>query len=94
MLLNLFSLIYQGSARAQIEKKLNKLELLNEWFIAVSTWHMLTFSDWVSKDETKYTMGNSMIFFILLCSFTNLFLVFKDLIHNTILLKKRILPRI
>ena len=57
MFMNLFMLVYQGYFMPIKMNVLNRIECFNELCITFSTLHMLYFTDWVLKPETKFYYG-------------------------------------
>ena len=61
MMINLFIVIYQASYNPFITKKKNRIELFNEVFITIITFHICLFTEFMPNQESKITMGWSMI---------------------------------
>ena len=52
--------MYIGYFRPKQERKMNRLELFNEFFFQMFCYHGFCFTDWVDKD-TQYLLGQSFI---------------------------------
>ena len=87
---NIVFLIYFGSTQVYYVPLMNRLEFNTEMFIAIISYHLITFTDFVSPKgdglKTRVLMGYSFIFFVSLLVFVNLYFVFKIAV-NTFKLK-------
>ena len=77
-LLNLFVIIYIGSAQAFSARKLNKIDLMNETFVAFITLQMVAFTDYVDNQESKTLAGWIFNIFLCLLLIINIILIFID----------------
>ena len=66
------------------------LEVFNEVILFLLIYHLICFTDFVPKPETRYTMGYSYIFFAASSLFVHSFLLFR---RNVINIWKRFEPR-
>ena len=76
---NILLLIWSVKASAYKNNFLNKLEMNTEMFIAIITFHLLTFTDFVPEIQTRVLMGYSFIFWVLMLVVINLYFVFKEM---------------
>jgi hypothetical protein len=74
-LLNLFLGIYYGNFYPRSVRHINLIELFNEFQIQVFCLHLVCFTDMVSNNELKYSMGYSAIAFVSLICLFNLGIV-------------------
>ena len=65
-LINLFILMYIGKAKALKEKEMNKIDLINETFLAFITFFTVKFTEFVQNEESKYLAAWSFNILILL----------------------------
>ena len=77
-LLNFFVIIYIGSAQAFQVRKLNKIDLMNETFVAFITLPMVTFTEFSDNQESKTLAGWIINIFLCLLLIINIILIFID----------------
>ena len=78
MLLNLFIIIYQGSICPFITRQQNRIELFNEVFITIITFHLCLFTQFVPEYEVQIKMGWSLIFFTVVLSLGNFMIILRE----------------
>jgi len=61
MYLSMAVIIMIGLSEPLKTKKLNRIELFNEVFTLLTVYHLMIFTDFVPKTETKFLMGWSVI---------------------------------
>ena len=71
--LNTLSILYQGWYRPYELPGVNKKELVNEAFIQLNTYFLITYSDFVGDAEARYTMGWTNIVCLAIMLAFNLF---------------------
>jgi len=64
MNMNIACLIYEGLARPGDRVYINRLEMLNEWFVNTTTFFLLFFTDWIGDYELQFKLGWAVIGFI------------------------------
>jgi hypothetical protein len=84
--LNLFSLIYLGQFKPFKLRRLNRLELFNEFCIAICTLHLLCFTDWVRSQKMHEIMGWSLIVIIVINIVLNFYFVIRTFLKEVCLL--------
>ena len=87
---NLFMMIYQGSFGPFKNPLRNKVESMNEIFIAICSYHMMLYSEWVLSQQVQFNYGWSQIFFMILLITVNLIFVFYSTAKGLFLLCKKI----
>ena len=80
--MNLGITIYIGSVKPFNCREKNYLEMFNETFVTIVTWHSLFFTDLVPTRENRFQFGWSMIFFMVLNAACNMTTVIKLLVRN------------
>ena len=81
MVLNLGYLFYLIAARPSVDKRLNRIEVINEFCIMIIGYFLLGFSDFVLEPKMKITIGSWMIWLTLLnLGFNFLMIVLKMII--------------
>ena len=90
LLLNNIILIYQGSFSPLISRTKNRIELMNEVFIQVTTLHIVIFTDFVPDQEAQYLAGFSMIIFLALCTIANCSYILKFGFRSLYLIVKKV----
>lgn len=68
-------IIAVGMSNPFDRKKNLVIEFMNESLIMISSYHLFTFTDFVSSPQTRYLMGRSIIFFTCTCIIVNLSIV-------------------
>lgn len=63
--LNLFMLMYHGNTRPFTSGFRSKVEIVNEVFIAVGTFHFMLFTDFTKDVDVQFTVGWSLAGFII-----------------------------
>lgn len=81
MYLNLAYILYFCSVEPWQPRVYNRLELINEWFIALATIQLVMFSDFVADVELKTTLGWVLISTLSIGFFINIFMVMQDASH-------------
>jgi hypothetical protein len=80
---NILLLIWSVTARAYKNPFLNKMEMNTEMFMAVITFHLLCFTDFIPEKggglQVRIQMGYSFIFWVCMLVTINLFVVFKEM---------------
>ena len=74
--LNLYAMIYIGSAKAFQNNIHNKIELVNEYFVLTACIITLLFTDFVPDLEAQFNFGWYMIAVVIFILFFNLYFVF------------------
>lgn len=74
--LNLFVMIYIGYAKPFADRGRNYIEIVNEIFISIDTYHFMLFSDIVADAETKVQIGWSLCMLIMIHILFNLSAIF------------------
>jgi hypothetical protein len=59
--LNLFMLIYNGSTKAFTSLFRSRVEIINEIFITLDTFHFMLFTNFVAEVDTQYAIGWSLV---------------------------------
>ena len=72
---NLLITIYHGYNKPFLESKQNRIELMNEYFMATMSFLILTFTDWVNDIMVKYQYGWVFIILISVDIFVNLIII-------------------
>lgn len=75
-----FMMIYVGLANPYIEKPKTFFEQFNEFFIAITVYHLMAFADVVQDQETRTIFGWSLVVCISFCLFTNV----SYILHGTL----------
>ena len=75
LLTHLFFIIYQINEMPLAGKKLNLLEIFNQWCLFFITFHMCLFTDFITSKTAQYNLGWSMIFFIIFMMAVNFIFV-------------------
>ena len=70
--MNLFAVVYQGAARPYIQIFQNRLQLINECFVALMTYSLLLFTEYVWDRTKRYDISMVVIFVLLLAILMNL----------------------
>ena len=76
--LNLFVIIYIGSAQAFYEKKLNKIDFMNESFVALISLLLVVFTKFVDDQDRKTLAGWIVNIFLCLILVINIILILID----------------
>ena len=71
-----FKLCYLAWNRPFVKKLMNYQDIMNEAIVLICGYHMFVFTDWVDSDNTRFTMGYSLIGFIILNVIINLSILF------------------
>lgn len=80
---NILLLIWSAQARAYKNSFMNKMEINTEMFMAIITFHMLCFTDFIPEKgdglHARILMGYSFIIWVCLLVIINLYFVFKEM---------------
>ena len=68
-------IIYNGHSLPFASRFRSKVEVVNEVFITLDTFHFMLFTDFTRDVETQYLVGWSLVGFIVLHIFFNLSIV-------------------
>ena len=84
---NIVFLIVSGTAEAYYVPFSNKMELNTEMFIAIITYHLMAFSDFIPINvtgglKTRTTMGYSFIFWVSILISINLYFALGSLLNH------------
>jgi hypothetical protein len=79
--LNLSMLIYVGYFMPFSTRFRSRVEVINEIFITVDTFHFMLFTDFVGQPDTQYLIGWSLIVHITLHILFNLAIVLQEKLH-------------
>ena len=83
MLFNTLLLIWSANARSYKNPFNNKMELNTEMFLAIITFHLLCFTDFIPEKgngiQTRVQMGFSFIFWVSSLVMVNLYFVAKEI---------------
>jgi hypothetical protein len=79
--LNLVTSIYIVSTKSQPKRILNNIEILNEYFVYISTSIMILFTDFVPDFDLQFTFGWYFIAFAAKVVIYNLFFVLMKMIN-------------
>lgn len=77
--LNLFVGIYQGYFTPICTRKSNRIELMNECWIAAATYNLMLFTEWVADEEVRYFYGWSFIVIMCMQGISNLVIIWHEL---------------
>ena len=69
--------IYLGYHQPKVNRKMNKIELFNEFVFQVFCYHTFCFTEWVNKD-TQYLIGQSFIYLTILLVMADLAFLASD----------------
>ena len=56
---------YVAYCRPYKDKFMNYCDIFNEYTVVLTTYHLFTFTSWVPDEDTRFTMGKSMIYVII-----------------------------
>lgn len=70
--MNIATTSYLVHHKPQESKFKNRVELLNEFFIAIASYHMILFTDWIPDHHLQYNLGWSMIINVAACFVINI----------------------
>ena len=87
--MNMFVIMYHLFHLPLDSKLKNKIEVVNEIFIGIITFHMCFFTDWVPSYDTQYALGWSMIFWTFICIIFNLVYVINYAQHHLWMVRMR-----
>jgi hypothetical protein len=79
LLMNIFSLIYVGTAKPKIEKGKNRMELMNEVNVNTCSCIFMTFTDWADGPVTQEFYGWIMVGVLSFNVTTNLSIVYLNI---------------
>mmetsp|Transcript_27116 Transcript_27116/g.41268 ORF Transcript_27116/g.41268 Transcript_27116/m.41268 type:complete len:112 (-) Transcript_27116:783-1118(-) len=88
--MNMAVAIYVGTVRPLACRLDNWIENTNEMLIAVASFHLMFFTDWMASEELKFSCGWSMIFVMASLLSFNLVFVIKFGIRQLHLLSVRV----
>ena len=75
-------IIYQGRTSPLLSRFDNNLELMNEWFVCMSTLHLCFYTDYIPDPELQYSLGWSLNGFTLVMITYNLAIIIYFLVNN------------
>ena len=75
-------IIYQGRTSPLLSRFDNNLELMNEWFVCMSTLHLCFYTDFIPDPELQYSLGWSLNGFTLVMITYNLAIIIYFLVNN------------
>ena len=55
--LNLFMTIYLGMYMPMLDRKTNRIEIMNELFVIAATYNVMFFTEFVTDPETRFLTG-------------------------------------
>ena len=80
---NILMLIWAAKSQPYLNKFNNKMELNTEMFLAIITYHLLCFTDFIPEKggglKIRAQMGYSFIFWVCMLVLINLLFLFKEL---------------
>ena len=80
--LNLSMLIYVAHYKPFSSRFRNRVEVVNEVFITLATFHFMLFTDFTKDVSTQFKIGWSLAAFIILHIMFNLGIVFKQMLNK------------
>jgi len=79
---SLMVLSFAVSVQPMTTPKLNRLEILNEATVLLSSYFILVFSDWTNTPEERYQFGYYYTIFVILSLCFNLMIIFGSMIAS------------
>ena len=83
---NLLLTIYQGQFKPFIQKKSNRIELSNEFFMSLASYQVIFFTDMVEDLHVRYKYGWALIIIVSISIVSNMGIVFHMIIKQVFLI--------